>query len=175
MSKSVYTPSPINLDIKLGPAMSALNPRQRGFVIAFLAAGGKNARKAAIAAGYGGGQNDSSVDKQAYRLVHSEPIQAAIHEEVTKRQQAVAVRAQANLEKIADNPGAKNHFEANKLLLALAGHSPVNRSEHIVTHELSTADMVEKIRLLGAALGENVVKALLPPERVVIDITPEKE
>ena len=166
MPKSIYTRTTITMDMKLGPAMAALNGRQRGFVIAFCAQGGKDATAAASAAGYEG--KGSALRFQAYRLVHSEAIQAAIHEEVTKRQQAVAVRTQANIEAIANNPDAKNHFEANKLLLALAGHTPVNRSEHIVTHELSTADMVEKIRQLGAVLGENVVKALLPP---TIDLT----
>ena len=154
-------------DTKLGPAMSSLNPRQRSFVIAYCATGGKNAVGAARTAGYEG--TDVSLRVQAHRLAHSEAVQAAIHEEVGRRQQALAPRAQSNIEKIANNPLNRNSFEANKLLLALAGHSAVQKSEHKVTQELTTKEMIEEIRKLGATLGDKVVKSLLPP---TIDITP---
>ena len=154
-------------DSKLGPAMSALNPRQRSFVIVYCATGGKNAAGAARTAGYEG--TDVSLRVQAHRLAHSEAVQSAIHEEVRRRQQAIAPRAQLNIERIANDPLSRNSFEANKLILAMASHSAVQKSEHKVTQELTTKEMIEEIRKLGATLGANVVKSLLPP---TIDITP---
>ena len=129
--------------------------------------GGTNAAEAARTAGYEG--TDGSLRVQAHRLAHSEAVQAAIHEEIGRRQQAIAPMAQTNIEQLAKNPNSKYHFEANKLILAMSGHSAVQKSEHKVTQELTTKEMIEEIRKLGATLGANVVKSLLPP---TIDITP---
>jgi hypothetical protein len=167
MRRKPTTQITLNVDYKLGPAMTALNSRQRAFVIALCTSGGKNVTECVRAAGY----SISNAKQYAYRLAHYDSVQAAIREEVIRRQQSMAPMAQANIEKIANATGHKDQLSANKLLLGLAGHSPIIKSEHVVTHQLSTKEMVDKIRQLGAMLGDEVVKKLLPP---TIDITPDE-
>jgi phage terminase small subunit len=65
---------------EFGPCMSALNDRQKAFVIAHYQSDGKSATASARAAGYETGQSMNSLKLQAYRLIHSPKVQLAMQE-----------------------------------------------------------------------------------------------
>ena len=144
----------------LGPAMRALNERQRRFVLAYIEQGkdGKpNALRAALAAGYGGGGgvNEAALRVQGHRLVYNPLVQAAILELSKKEVNlAAAVIATPVTISIALNEklSAKDRLRACEMLFNRGGMPAL--SEHKVTVEhVDDGRMLEFADRLAAELG----------------------
>src|SRR5262245_10298217 len=134
----------------LGPAMLALNERQRAFVAAFIELGGKSATMAARCAGYLFA-SEQSLRVQAHKLAHDPKIIAAIEEEAARRLAGGIALATTALIKIASDPKHKDQFRACVELLNRAGmilekRQPANRAV-VVEDQRSEAEVKERIRL----------------------------
>lgn len=130
----------------LGPAMLALDPRQRRFVIGWIRTRGKNAARVAAAAGYSTHLESHKV--QACRLLRKATTLAAIKEEADRRLDSVAVLALLRLEDIVENPEHSDHLKAVDSLLDRGGYS--RKTQHSVnvqhTDSRSTAELLEAVR-----------------------------
>lgn len=134
----------------LGPAMAAIEPKQRAFVQALIDSGGNNRRRAATLAGYG--NTPESSNTAAHRLAHDPKIVAAIKEEAEKvLHSAVALGAKVLVE-IASDPMHKDRLKAAQSLLDRGGLLLVQRSEVVHTHRDDNA-MIERITILAQALN----------------------
>ena len=127
---------------ELGPAMQALNERQRIFVVALLDQGTKhNQSAAARKAGYRG--KPETIRVMGHQLAHYPKVQAAILEEAKKRLQlGTGAAAALLLETIGDKKvGRHDRLRAAESVLDRGGlHA---RTEHTVT---VTKDRTEKLR-----------------------------
>jgi hypothetical protein len=138
-------------EASLGPAMKALSPRLRQFVLE-LSAGpvgdyGSSVR-AARAAGLGTPtSSDVSMRNLAYQALHDPRVQEALHEVGVKIIRAASFMALRNLEAIA---GDKNHKDAFKACLALVDRGFPLQTEHKVTveHIDYTKQAIEELRTL---------------------------
>ncbi len=144
-----------------GPAMSALNDRQRAFVVALNNAGGKNAAEAARAAGYldSGG---SGIWVTAHRLCHDPNVQAAIIEDARARIVGDLHATLDIIDDIANNPQHKDRLSAAKLKLHHAGMVEVTKVQHEGTVTISFDQKLEKYKALLAQTGGDPDKALAP-------------
>ncbi len=159
----------------LGPAMRALNPRQRAFVMAYCEMAKPSAAEACRLAGYTDhpGSKDShgnagSIRVQAARLMQNEAVKAAMQEECRRRLAWDLPVRIAAVRKIADNDQHPDAFKANIALLNRGGLPDVKETH--VTHEVSLSDQ-EK----WAEIIEIYRNAGLPPPAgapTIIDITP---
>src|SRR5580692_261069 len=75
-----------------GPAVSALNPMMRGFVLALIENPAAPRWKAAEAAGYSATSN-LSLRVTAHRLMHDDRVLAALSEETSKRFRSASLLA----------------------------------------------------------------------------------
>ena len=91
-------------DAKLGPAMEALAPRMRQFVLAILQTGCTHS-KAAELAGYSGGPDTWKA--MGWKLSRDARVQAAIHEEAQKLIRSTSIMAINVIAEIATNPKVK--------------------------------------------------------------------
>lgn len=164
-------------DAVLGPAMKALNERQRNFVTALLQMGTSNHAAAAKLAGYVG--NSDTIKVTGYRLAHDSRIQAAIQEEAQRRINGAASMAASVLVDIAENSvDHKTKLKAVEMILNRAGlHA---KSEHTVKVEdnRNDQDTIAKLKQLAADLGLDAKKLLGSVGAVdaeFVDVTPKAE
>ncbi len=147
----------------LGPAMAALNPRQRAFVVAMFDLGADATyADAARRAGYPD-DGGTSIRVQAHRLAHSDRVQAAFREEAEKMAAGLLPLAHKMMADIARNPAHPDHFKAVKHAQALAGVSPTQKHEVVHKHDAAglKADLLAAMDLLRSVAGP------------IIDVTPE--
>lgn len=165
------SPALAKKDADLGPAMLKLNSRQRAFVDYLVTFGCKpgDFTEAYRAAGYEA--CDGALRVGAHRLIHSDPIQAAIREEMDRRAVAVLPMALGTMIKIAGDPQHKDAAKTAKDLAALAGMSPINRSEVKVKHEgLSLPDQLREHCRQAGIVYEDFLRF-----GKLVDITPETD
>lgn len=146
---------------QLGPAMLALNERQRAFVDAMFAMGAHATYYgAAVKAGYTGSRE--YLDVQAHRLAHSEKVQTAFREEAERRVVALLPIAHGGMSAILANPSHPDHFKALKHTQGLAGFSPTQKHEVVHKHDAASlkADLLAAMDLLKSMTGP------------MIDVTP---
>lgn len=161
---------------KLGPAMRALNERQRQFVLALLEQGTTNYTRAAAAAGYG--NNPESLKVQAHRLAHDPRILAALQEEAKARITAGVVMAASSLVQIAEdsNTPTRDRLRALEMIMNRGGLHAMTESKQTIVHEADEAGAIARIKTLAATLGLDA-KALLGSAGVVdvefVEITSE--
>jgi phage terminase small subunit len=95
-----------------GQLMSALTAKQRGFVVALydVRPGRGIATRAARKAGYGG--TPGSTRMAAFRLMHSEKIQAAISEFATALMPRMGLRAVRALSNLIEDASHRDHARA---------------------------------------------------------------
>ncbi len=159
-----------------GPAMLALVPRQRGFVIAMLDRPDADHTACARAAGYDGQPQD--VRRTAYRLAHDPKIQAAIQEEARKRIGGAAILGASVLIEIANNPKSKDadRIKAAFGLLNRAGLHEKTEVHSVVEHRGDDQAAIGRIRAMAELLGLDP-KVLLGRAGVVeaefTDVTPD--
>jgi phage terminase small subunit len=135
-----------------GPAMAALNPRQKLFVRALFEAPRKfgAAAFAARAAGYGTPTSTPQViSALSSRLCASPPIQEAIQEESRKYVTTLGPMAVRALKHLLGTPAHRDHGRALGLTMeriapAQSTHT-VNVTHHVVDH---TAEAVAQLRML---------------------------
>lgn len=153
----------------LGPAMSALNDKQRAFVIAMFALGCRDPVEAARAAGYpdNGG---TGIRVQAHRLAHNENVQAAILEESKRRVRSLLPFAVNKLEEMADTPG-KNQFPAVMAVLNRGGLHEIAERNVNVTVSLTREEQDERITLLAQKLGLDPIQLLGSVDAEFDDVT----
>lgn len=156
-------------DSELGPAMAALNDRQRAFVLAKTLNGASNADAAKLA-GYAG--DSDTLKTTGYRLAHDPRVQAALQEEAVKLMRDHAPVMIEVLHSIAINPqnDPKARIKAASELLSRSGLGSI--SEHKITVERTdrTRDpqtVAAEIIAMGRQMGlELDPKHLLGPPPV---------
>lgn len=157
----------IDADARLGPAMEALSPMMRQFVLALIQTGCSQA-KAAELAGYQGGANTWKA--MGWRLAHDARVQAAIHEEAQKLIRSTAIMAIGVITGIAKDPkvDAKDRLKAALELLNRSGLSAVTEHKVTVERRMDDAAMIERIKVLATDLGIDH-RQLLGQAGVVVD------
>jgi phage terminase small subunit len=123
---------------ELGPAMLALSPKRRLFVLELAnGPGGYGSEvRAARASGYSG--DDETVRAAAYKIVHDDKVQAALREVGAKMIRASAFAAIRQTERIANDVEHRDCLKACLALLDRGGFAV--ESHHTVTVEHKSLD-----------------------------------
>jgi hypothetical protein len=159
--------------INFGPAMSALSPMRRAFVVAFNNAGGKNATEAGRAAGY---KNTEHLRSTVHDLLHDANVQAAIIEDARARLAGDLHATLDIIDEIARNPQHKDRLAAAKVKLHHAGMVEVTKSEVAVTHTITLDQKIERYKALLAQTGSTPDPLLAPLlEGEYTDVTDDPE
>jgi hypothetical protein len=154
-------PAPTELDEStLGPAMSALNPQRRLFVIAKVHLG-LNDQRAGKFAGY-------TAITTAWRVAHSEDVQLAIEEEGKKLLRSQGAASIRTVVEIRDDKrlDARDRLKAAIELMNRAGFHAISESHSVVEHKISESQMDKRILALAAELGmgeEEAKRMLIAP------------
>ena len=139
-----------------GPAMAALNERQRAFVLNLLAQTGKKSNtRAAKAAGYAA-NSQGSLRVHAHLLAHDPKVLTAMLEETRARLDASAIIGADALITIANDPkiSVKDRRAAAVAILDRTGFGPqqnINVNKTVL--DLSGAAMLGRIKALAAKHG----------------------
>jgi hypothetical protein len=144
-----------------GPAMSALNDKQRGFVLAMIEVPGCSHAEAARRAGYSDVKEGAKV--RGHYCAHNPAVQEAIREEAGKRLQAASLTAAGVLMKMLTDEeiDPKDRIRAAGMLLDRSGFGAaqtINVNKTVT--DRTGAGMLERIRALALANGIDPVKLL---------------
>lgn len=145
------------VNMRFGPAMTALTEKQRAFVIAYNNSGGINASEAARAAGYASGHGKEW--KAAHRQLHDPAVAAAMVEDAIARLRADLPETLDRIDKIASNPQDKNHFKALQMKAHHAGLIETVHTEHTEHIRLTFEQKIERIKALEAQVGGQTIDA----------------
>ncbi len=182
----------------LGPAMRALNERQRAFVWAIVQTPGISYADAARQAGYvgkGEGEKALNVEKaMGHRLAHLPSVIAAMHEVAGKHLRMGALAAARELVAAAGDPKHQNHKRAVESVLDRTGFAPQTKvavdhqHQHLharldgMSPEAMTCRILELCQKMGAnpeiILGPDKAAAAAELARIdrrptgLIDVTP---
>jgi phage terminase small subunit len=160
---------------ELGPAMLALNERQRRFVFELQhgPTGYGSEVRAVRAAGYVGA--DATLRVTAHRILHSPSVQNALREVGYRMIRAASFGAIRNVETIANDLKHHDCLKANLALLDRGGFAIETVHNVKVAHEhqhqvtINAEQALERIRQLAARAGLDT--KMLPP---AIDLTAEE-
>ncbi len=135
-----------------GPAMAALTPKQRQFVLAMAADPFGNATKWAQAAGYSA-TSYGSLRVRAHVLMHDPKVEAAVLEVGRSMLNGVGpILAAHVMLRAAADPKNRYHLRAAEMLANRVGMHEVQELQVKRTTE-SAEEKVAKIKLLAAILG----------------------
>lgn len=155
----------------MGPAMRALNEKQRIFVSALAVYGGEQS-EAYRAAGYEV-TNDNSAAAAASRLARSDGIVAAIKEEAIRRLDSSPMLAVSTLVELASykNPDDKVRLKAaNSILDRVGGFAGKTEHQIIIKDDRTTQELIDFIKHTAVANGLDPAALLgLPAPRNVVD------
>jgi phage terminase small subunit len=148
-------------DQDYGPAMSALNDRQRAFVMAMIEFPGITQAKAAEIAGYRNSPGGMKV--QGHSCAHNAGVQAAIREVAGARLNSNSLLAADVLVEIARDEGAsrKDRLKAAGMLLdrtGFAAEQTINVNKTVT--DRTGAGMLDRIKALASGLGIDSTKLL---------------
>jgi len=144
---------------RLGPAMQALLPRQRKFVVAMLDGGGTKYSRYAQIAGYSG--DAEALASTGHRLAHDTKILAAIQEEGIRRVRASVGMATSQLVTLAETaPLHKDRLKAIEMILNRSGLHALTEHKVTVEHPTDPLSIVERIATLANKLGIDPKKLL---------------
>ena len=166
----------LGTDGRLGPAMLALNERQRKFVHALMMQARKSNSRAARMAGYSA-TSSLLLRVTGHRLAHDPKVIAAIREETASRIQSSALMAADVLFEIANDPKqtTKERRAAAGMLLDRGGFGP---QQHInvtkTVTDMTGEAMLERIKMLAAKNGMDPA-ALLGPNTIEAEFTEVKD
>lgn len=155
---AIYQPIPDD-NMSLGPAMKAIEPKQRAFVLAYVEQAKEDATAAALAAGYGSiSETDEGRKKAAkqagWRLIHDEKIAEAIKELASDKFRVATFKATAVLLEIMDDPTHKDRFKAAERVLAQNGMGVAIQVDHRHTHRnMDDESMIRRIAALAKDQG----------------------
>jgi hypothetical protein len=158
--------------MSFGPAMTALSPLRRAFVIAWNNSGQRNASDAARAAGY---KDGPGLSVTAHVVLHDPLVQKAIQEDMRTRLVAGLGTAWARIDDIASNPQHPKQFDALKAQINHGGMVEKTKVEH----EHSIAPTLEEkldrlIRLRGRENVDPELLQIVDAEYTVVDDEPEQ-
>lgn len=140
-------------EITLGPAMMALSPMRRKFVMAMAANPLGSATQWAIAAGYSNHKDGAKV--RAFEVMHDPKLEAAVFEFGRTTMAAMGpILATTALLRIVQNPDHPQHLRAAEAILNRVGLHELTEHKVTVDHRDQTGDaMIERIRALAAKHG----------------------
>jgi hypothetical protein len=143
----------------LGPAMVALSPAMRAFVVAKVTMGLNNI-DAAKTAGYSA-RSPHALGVVGSRLAHDDRVQVAILEEGQKLMRTEGPRSVHTLVAIRDDKAASNkdRLTAAKELLDRSGFHATTEHHVSVEHSLSDAEKDRRMLVLAAELGISQTEA----------------
>jgi hypothetical protein len=156
-----------------GPALMALSPRRREFVIQYIMCG--CGAQAARKAGYGTPTSKPlTFAKQAWFLLHDAQVLAALREESVKHYHSLSAKAVREVERILDSPTSRDSDKLRAADGILARADPVITNQIVqVSHDhhirMSSDEVTARILELAGRVGVEV--AALPP---VIDAVAEE-
>ena len=152
--------APLETEIKLGPCMLALTEKQRHFVWALAEDGGANQTRAAIVAGYEGGNGGQRV--AGHRLAHDPKIRAAIQEVALAGITADVLLARAVLHEVAENRSASagDRLKAAAMILNRGGLHEKTEHKVVVEDTRDQAALVAEIKGYAARLDLDPRKLL---------------
>jgi len=153
-----------------GPCMLALaNDKQRHFVSALFEAPRKKGRLiwAARAAGYGStNSSNDSIAAIASRLHADQRIQAAIAEESHRQLRGLAPGAIAALERLIDDPAAKDHARAIATVLDRSDPLMTTHTVKVERDDRPTPQAIDKVLARIEALAARAGLALPAPKLI---------
>lgn len=138
--------------VEYGPAMNALTPIRRGFVIAYCT-NGCDATNAAREAGYID-NGTGAIRVTAHRTLHRSDVRAAIREWTIAAVQAKLPIYKQLLDSVAENPQHKDQTKAILALMDRGGMPAVVERNVNVNVTLTTQEKVQKLRQLLANQGK---------------------
>jgi phage terminase small subunit len=155
-------------DQELGPAMAALNERQRAFVMAMIEHPGITQARAAELAGYKNSPGGMKV--HGHYCAHNPAVQAAIREEAGKRLNSASLLAANVLVEIlgSDDIPAKERLKAAGMLLDRTGFAAVQKID-VTRKDESGANVLDQIKRLAEKLSVPVQQLLNKPAPPVVD------
>lgn len=137
---------------QFGPAMRALNDKQRLFVIAMMTEPFKPAAHWARMAGYSDVKEGAKV--RAHHLVSDPKIEAAVAEVSRSTMNIIGpVLATQGMIRMARNPKHPKHHWALEKLANRTGFHETTEHKVVVDHMGSTEGAVDRIRKAAAMLG----------------------
>jgi phage terminase small subunit len=142
-------------DVEFGPAMSALNARQRAFVIALVEHPGLTQARAAEMAGYSA-SSDGLLRKTGCVLAGSPAVQAAIREEAGKRLHAASLIAAGVVVDVMTDESASrtDKLRAAAMVLDRTGFAAAqNINVNKTVTDQSGAAILSRIRALAEKHG----------------------
>lgn len=148
---------------EFGPAMQALNDRQRAFVMAMIEFPGITFTAAAIRAGYSNVKEGAKV--RGHYCAHNPAVQAAIREEAAKRLNASSLMAANVLMHLLSDEAveAKDRIKAAGMLLDRSGFGAaqtINVNKHVTDN--SGQAIMQRIKALADKHGLDPRKLLAP-------------
>lgn len=159
---------------EFGPAMSALDDRQRAFVLALLEMGNENHGKAAKLAGYG---NEASTPNylymQGHRVANNPKVREAMAEEARRRLDGNAWVAIGVVAEIMTNEKAanKDRLKAAEIVLNRTGFHA--KTETLVkVEDVTTEAQIQRVLNMTKVLGLDPKPML---ESIGIEYTPFEE
>lgn len=136
----------------MGPAMKALNERQRKFVVAWFATGHRE--KAAYAAGYAGELPSNQLGVSAYQVWHQPKVQAAIQEFAQSSVlYGLVPAAFAAFETILSDPTHKDFAKVAQIIADRTGFHAKTEHQVNVTHSDDRESMIKRLEELAAKAG----------------------
>jgi phage terminase small subunit len=149
----------------MGPALRAIEAKQRAFVVAFIERGDENATAAARAAGYGSSsptpeQANGAAKTAAWRLMHDEKILEAIKELASDQFRLVTFKAASVMLEIMNDPSHKDRFRAAERILAQNGMGVAVEVNHNHRVNLDEKGMIDRIARLAKDQGLDPRKLL---------------
>lgn len=150
-------------DREYGPAMAALNERQRKFVLAMLEIPGCSHARAAREAGYSDVKEAAKV--RGHYCAHNPAVQAALREEAGKRLNGLSVIAANVMMDVMLDPktGPKEKLKAAAAVLDRTGFAAAqNINVNKTVTDNSGKAIMERIAALSQRLGVDSQKLLAP-------------
>jgi len=145
---------------KWGPAMLDLTEKQQKFVISLLESGGTNFTRAALEAGYGGGDRESA-KARAWELANNPKVILALKEMSRGVLDTNVLGVIMSVAEVAKDKTHKRHLEAAKMIMPLVGFGVVTEHKVAVTHRNeSRSELEEQIKELARRTGQDVSKLL---------------
>ncbi len=138
-----------------GPAMMALNERQRKFVVAYVLFTDCNATEAARAAGYSdkGRHDKPGIRREGHRLVHNPAVGLAIRELALSHAASESPKYLRKLAQIALKDDHKDQVPALKSILNRIGLQEAIDRNINVNVTITTEQKVAEIRQMAEELG----------------------
>jgi hypothetical protein len=135
-------------DDELGPAMLALTPKRRAFVMELATgpSGYGSEVRAARAAGFAG--TDPALETAAYKIMHNSKVQDALREVGIKMVRAGAFLAIRQTERIAADLNNKDCLKACQMLMDRGGFAVETHHTVTVQHRSLDDEAIEALRTM---------------------------